>query len=240
MKKYFLSLAIIAALITAATSQLSAQVRMGFGPFVGGRYYSRSTHHRQAQSSNNQSQNKEEIPKFIPTVNISVGYGFPNLDKYLLPDLTSHHVNIGDYEQTGIIHAALDYQFGRFTSIGVMGFYGKTSAPYYNFGALPNDPPTYNASLESWSVMINMVNYFAPVDMAKVNAYIRTAVGVNVWNQRITDPSGVKQNNLATNPTEFAYQASLGADFNLSPRAAIFLEAGYGKYILTGGLKFKF
>lgn len=218
---------------------LSAQVRFGYGPMHHGRYYSHA-YGQPSQSTSNSNNQKNEVHKFIPTVNIAVGYGFPNLDKYLLPDLNSHGVVKGDYEQTGTMHAAIDYQFNRYTSIGVMGLLGRTSVPYFLAGALPNDPAVYNASLENWTVMFNMVNYFAPVDMVKVNGYLRTSVGVNVWNQKITDASGIKQNNLATSPTELAYQVSLGADFNLSPRAAFFIEAGYGKYILSGGLKFKF
>jgi len=235
-RNIFISFTVL--LISMATTQLSAQImRFGFGPRMRGSYYSRP--YRQ-QKQQNTDKKEEQLPKFVPTVNISVGYGYPNLDKYLLPDLSNAGYIKGDYQQTGILTGAIDYQFNRFTSIGLMGAYGNNSVPYYAVGAGPTDAPVYNATLKGWSVMANLMNYFAPVDQAKVNGYIRLAAGVNVWDQKITDANGVKQNNIATNPTEFAYQVSLGADFNLSPRAAIFVEGGYGKYILNGGLKFKF
>ena len=221
------------------TSEVNAQfMRFGFGPRMGGGYYSRPYRQQKQQPA----EKKDELPKFVPTVNISVGFGYPNLDKYLLPDLSTYGPGYikGDYQQTGILTGAIDYQFSRFTSIGLMGAYGNTSVPYYLIGAGPTDPAIYNATLKGWSVMANLVNYFAPVDMAKVNGYLRLAAGVNVWDQSITDANGVKQNNIATSPTEFAYQVALGADFNLSQRAAIYVEGGYGKYILSGGLKLKF
>jgi len=37
-----------------------------------------------------------------------------------------------------------------------------------------------------------------------------------------------------------AYQVSFGAKFHLSKEAGLFLEAGYGKYILNGGLALSF
>ena len=42
------------------------------------------------------------------------------------------------------------------------------------------------------------------------------------------------------NISDFAYQASIGTRFNMSPNAGFFIEAGYGKYIISGGLKMSF
>jgi hypothetical protein len=42
------------------------------------------------------------------------------------------------------------------------------------------------------------------------------------------------------NLPDLAYQVGLGANFKLSPNAGFFIEAGYGKYILNGGLSLKF
>ena len=242
MKKNILLSGIIMILSCIMVSQLDAQMRFGFGGGMGGgRYYNRP--YPQHRNNNNNKEKKEE-PKFVPTVNIAIGFGYPNLDKYLLPDLTNVQSPFvqsikGNYQKTGTYFANLDYQFSRFTSIGLMGSYGTTSVPYYAIGAGPTDPPSYNGSLTSWTVMANMINYFMPVDQAKVNGYLRLAAGVSVWDQKMTDATGAKVNNIASEPSEFAYQVSLGADFNLSPRAALFVEAGYGKYILHAGLKFQ-
>jgi len=233
MKKNILLSGIILVMSCVLVSQLNAQLRFGFGGgYNGGRYYNRPY----PQHRNNGNNEKKEQPKFVPTVNISVGFGYPNVDKYLLPDLSYLGYSKGNYQNTGTYFANLDYQFSRFTSIGLMGTYGTNSVSYFNS---PTGGAGFNGTLTGWSVMANMINYFLPVDQAKVNGYLRLAGGVDVWDQKITDANGITQNNIS-NPSEFAYQVSLGADFNLNPRAAIFVEAGYGKYILAGGLKFKF
>ena len=41
------------------------------------------------------------------------------------------------------------------------------------------------------------------------------------------------------NPCMFAYQISVGARFDVASQTGLFIEAGYGKYILAGGLSFK-
>ena len=241
MKKNILSIAIIAIMSLVVTNQLSAQIRFGFGGgYYGGRYYNRPYPQRHKNNNdNNNNQKKEEAPKFIPTVDISVGFGYPNVDKYLLPDLSAQGYVKGNYQKTGTYTAAIDYQFNRFTSLGLLGSYGTSSVPYFTTNAGPADQPVYNGTLTGWSVMANLKTYFAPVDLVKLNGYFRFAGGINVWDQKITDANGLKLNNIS-DPSEFAYQVSLGADFNLSPRAAFYVEAGYGKYILGGGLKFRF
>jgi outer membrane protease len=74
---------------------------------------------------------------------------------------------------------------------------------------------------------------------SKISPYLRTAIGVNTWKQDYTDTYGNKllfPNQLP----ELAYQVGIGAKFNLSKRAGIFIEGGYGKYILHSGVAFKF
>jgi predicted porin len=85
--------------------------------------------------------------------------------------------------------------------------------------------------------MINFIHYIPAGE--KVTPYLRTAIGINTWQQNYVDPQGNKIN-LDGTPSELAYQVGLGADIYLSKNAGIFLEGGYGKYILHGGLTFKF
>ncbi len=172
---------------------------------------------------------------FIPTINFSIGYGYPNLDKDQLAEFG--HTYKGTVSQNGPVTGAIDYQFSRYMSIGVMGTYGKVTVPYYdnNSNGLT---PSFTGSIENWSVMFDLVNYF-PSYNKTVSPYLRTAVGINNWNQKYTDESGNKVADVP-DPNMFAYQVSLGARFNLSPNAGIFMEAGYGKYILNGGFTVRF
>jgi len=80
---------------------------------------------------------------------------------------------------------------------------------------------------------------FAPTYNNAIEPYVRTALGINNWTQNYLDQSGNKAANIP-DPSELAYQVSLGARFNLSKGAGFYIEGGYGKYILTGGLTLKF
>jgi opacity protein-like surface antigen len=180
-------------------------------------------------------QTQQKRSAFEPTLNISVGYGFPNLDKEQLVDFVDAYK--GNISQTGPITGAIDYQFSPNMSIGVMGTYGKVSAPYYDY-ANSSNVPDFTGKLENWSVMLNLVSYF-PTYNRKVEPYLRGAIGINNWKQDYVNEAGVKIYDFE-DPSQFAYQASLGARFNISKNAGLYVGGGYGKYILNGGLTFKF
>ncbi len=176
----------------------------------------------------------EDLPEFKPTLNFSIGYGFPALDKMYLPQYYNSYQ--GNISQTGPITAALDYQFARSLSIGIIATYNSVSAPYYDYNT---STPDFTAKLTTWSFMFDLVRYF-PVNSTVVSPYIRTAIGINAWTQSYKDPSG---NNAAVAPVDLpdlAYQVGIGAKFYVAQNAGFFVEAGYGKYILHGGLTFKF
>jgi hypothetical protein len=174
------------------------------------------------------------LPPFKPSVSLNIGYGFPNLDQNHLAYFYNYYH--GNLQQTGPITGSIDYRFSRYMSVGVMATYGKLNTNYYYYYG-NNYNPDFYARLESYAIMFNMLNYF-PAGKA-VSPYLRTAAGVNIWNEEYRDFSG---NKLPSNsyPTTFAYQVSLGAKFNLNPNVGLFLEAGYGKYIALGGLSLTF
>lgn len=174
-------------------------------------------------------------PVFKPTLDFSIGYGFPYIDKNQLASF--YNSSIGSISQTGPVNIALDYRFSRNMSIGLFGTYGKVSAPYYNYSS-DGINPDFNGSLENWSLMLNVMNYF-PTQNRNIEPYIRTAVGVNNWKQEYLDPEGNEAVNLQ-DPSLLAYQVALGTKINFSKAAGFFVEAGYGKYILNGGLTFRF
>ncbi len=182
------------------------------------------------------SQHRPKVPPFKPTVNLSFGYGFPNLDKNYLAQFYNAYQG-SPSQQTGPAFASLDYQFSRYTSIGIMGSYGKVSVPYFDYNS-NEGIPSFTGRLESWSFMLNMISYMPTTNKA-ISPYIRTAIGINSWTQDYSYPDGSKAA-VVSNPTDFAYQFSLGARFNFSPNAGFFIEAGYGKYIGSAGLTFRF
>ena len=221
MKKIIIPMLILACL---ACEVADAQVRVRVRPGVGYPRYRKVTKRTVVK--------KTVTEKFKPTVLLSAGYGFPNLDKEQLADFRYYYK--GDYSQTGPITAALDYRFSRMMSIGLLVSHGKTSVPYYD----GSNAKVLDGSLDNWAFMLNLVRYM-PINNSKVTPYLRTAIGVNTWKQDYIDAAGNKLNYIEK-PSELAYQAGLGAQFSLSDNARIFLEAGYGKYILHGGLSFVF
>jgi hypothetical protein len=210
-------------LITLLVSMMAdAQYRRG----PGRRYYSQRPR---------EQRNRPSLPPFKPSVNISVGYGFPNADKSYLPEY--YDTYRGTSSQWGPITAAVDYQFNRRMSIGVLVTHGSVSAPYYN-RVYTSPLPDFTAKLDNWSFMLNIVKY-VPVS-TKIIPYTRIAIGVNSWKQSYTDTHG---NNVAVESADLpdlAYQGSIGVKCKLSKNAGFFAEAGYGKYILHGGLSLKF
>ena len=218
MKKYSLLFLVISMIIVPVA--MNAQMRIMVGPRMGYGYgYSPRRY------GNNRNQRKNDLPSFKPFVSVSLGYGFPNLDKEQLPG-NSYNYYQGNVTQTGPVTGSIDYQFSRLASIGVLVTHGNVSIPYYDYNAASS--PAYTGKLDNWSIMLNYVSYI-PVNGDKVSPYLRTAIGFNLWN-KINQP-----NNLP----DLAYQLGLGVKFNLTDRTGLFVEGGYGKYILHGGLSFK-
>src|SRR5436190_1630530 len=175
MKKQITVLAILMILISGlAEAQYPGGVYMQKG-------YRKPPPRYQKQKQNHGKQNysQRKAPQFHPTVNLSLGYGYPNLDKDFFPDeftgaLTAFKGT--QFSQTGPLTGALDFQFSRYNSIGVLGTYGKVSVPYYDFSS--NNPlPYFNGEIKSWSVMLNMMTYFPSYE--SVSPYIRTAIGMS-------------------------------------------------------------
>lgn len=223
MKRHFISFFTILFLISDAAEAQVIYVAPGPGPVH--RY--RKVRVRKATVY------RQPFTKFEPSVNISVGYGFPNVDKEALVNFTG--LRRGNASQTGPLTGAIDYKFSRNTSIGVLVTHGKVNVPYYDYYT---GVKSLEGSLDNWAFMLNIVRYI-PVPGSVVTPYIRTAIGVNNWKQDYISTSGNKIDYIST-PSDFAYQAGIGANINLSKNAGVFLEAGYGKYILHGGLSFKF
>jgi hypothetical protein len=231
MKKYF---ALLLLVTIAGVSAAKAQVIIG-GGYGGGYYRPYYPHPRRPVYVQ-----QRKMPPFVPSVYINVGYGFPDLDKNQLGSFQNDYIG-NSSTQTGPFLGSIDYRFARFMSIGVMGMYGKVSAPYYGYNT-QFATPDFTGTLENWTLMLDLVNYI-PVYDTHVEPYFRVAAGINnTISQTYTDAPGSTYNPgpYFDNTNTFAYQLSFGARFRLSPNAGFFLEAGYGKYIGAAGLSFKF
>lgn len=180
-------------------------------------------------------QRSYQEPNYKPALSFSLGYGYPNLDKNSLLDFYQYYH--GSVSQKGPVFGSLDYRFNRTTSVGAMVSYGKVDAPYYGYNATAGAPSAFSGHLENWSVLLNFVRYLP--GSASVSPYMRTSFGVNVWNQNYLDGTGTKVFTALPDLPVFAYQARLGVKFHFSQHAGAFLEAGYGKYIVSAGLSFK-
>lgn len=216
---------IIIALVLAGCFSFEAiDAQIIVGPRMGYRRYQRVPRRRNMQN--------KPVYNFEPSVNLSVGYGFPNVDKDQLVSFSNFYK--GNYSQTGPLTGIVDYRFSRSMSIGVMVTHGRVDVPYYDY----TGTQALKGSMDNWAFMLNLVRYI-PLPNTKVSPYMRTAIGINSWKQDYTETSGIKLNNIEK-PSDLAYQVGLGALFSLSKNAGLFVEAGYGKYILHGGLSFKF
>jgi len=210
-----------------ALGDASAQFGPGYGrPGYG---YGRTPAQRYPQRRRQQ----DNQPAFRPTVQLSIGYGYPSSDKEQMAQFRGLYR--GTVAQTGPVTGALDVQFSRSSAIGLIVSHGEVSAPYYDYNS--GSPAVYGR-LSSWTAMLNLMHYMPVPASAVFSPYVRTAIGLNIWNQNYTDATGNKLG-YVEEPNQLAYQVGIGTNINFSRNTSLFVEAGYGKFLLHGGLAFK-
>ena len=221
-KKYALLFILSGLFLTTTYAQviIGGRIGGGYGRGYGRIRYSRGVGRRPQKSY------KQKEPPFKPEVNVSIGYGFPNVDAYQFSDYAGLYR--GNTSQTGPITGAFDYRYNRYNSIGIMATYGMLSLPYTD----PNNNYQGKINLENWSVMLNIMQYSPLTNSATL--YFHEAIGANINN------TSYYGNVPLTSPSGLAYQLGIGAKFKITDNASFFAEAGYGKYILHGGLSFSF
>jgi hypothetical protein len=187
---------------------------------------------RYGRQRENRRERMRELQNFKPSLDVSVGYGFPNLDNYLLADFYDYYT--GSATQTGPVIASIDYHFAPRMAIGVMVNYGKVSRPYYNYYTGQQE---FTGSITNTAVLLNFTRYMGASQ--KILPYTRTAIGINTGQSRYLAGDGTKAADV-NDGTTLAYQVGLGVQFNATKHGGFFIEAGYGKYIVAGGLKLRF
>jgi opacity protein-like surface antigen len=207
-------------ILVACFYESNAQYGGGYGGGYGGR------------GMGYRRQRVQEMTNFKPSLDVSIGYGFPNLDKYLLSDFYNYYQGSGT--QSGPIIANVDYHFNPRMAIGVMVNYGKVSRPYYSYNT---GDQAATGSLTNTAVLLSFTRYLGMSQ--KIMPYTRTAIGINTGQAKYTAMDGSKWANT-DDATTLAYQVGLGVKFNVTDHGGFFVEAGYGKYIISGGLALKF
>ena len=235
MKKMILSsfvVFIIGLQFSYAQVSVGVGVGRGFGRYGYGSYYGNSMNRYNRYPQRRRKD--ENLPKYDPKISFSIGAGFPNLDVNQFAGFFDHYR--GTASQSVPIIGSIDYQYSRTSSIGLMVTHGQVSAPYYSYSDFTGSIKAFTGSLDNWTVLLNFMNYL-PTN-SRLEPYIRTAIGINIWNQNYLDPSGNKIG-YVSEPSMLAYQVSIGANLGLSKNLKFYTEAGYGKYILQAGLKFQ-
>lgn len=87
------------------------------------------------------------------------------------------------------------------------------------------------------AVLLNFTRYMGMSQ--KIMPYTRTAIGINTGQAKYLNADGTKATE-DDGSTSLAYQVGLGCQFNVTKHGGFFVEAGYGKYIVSGGLKMSF
>jgi hypothetical protein len=219
-------------LIALGWQVASAQFGFGFAPRIGIGGLGVGSMRTYGNSSRRYSKSSNQ-PKFTPIYHFSLGYGFSNLDKSQLINFSN--LGLGISTQSGPIIGAFDCQYSRNAAIGLLISHEKVNGSYYDLNYIPS-PLMATGSLDNWSIMLNMMNYMPAGE--NISPFIRTAIGMNFWSQQYIDANA----NLIpvySDPSQLAYQLSLGANIHLSKNTGILVEAGYGKYILHVGLTYQ-
>ena len=227
MKKYHFALFILL-IFSGLVADAQIGIRMGTGFGMGMGYGMRPYPRR----NNNYYQRKDST--FKPSVNINLGYGFPNLDKNQFAETGQYYTGTPTY--TGPVLGSIDYQFARNTAIGILITHGTTNAPYYDYSS-SSSASVFTGHLNNTAIMLDLVRYM-PVNNNNITPYIRTAIGLNLWDESYNDANNNKLN-FSSNPSDLAYQLSIGCNFYITQHSGFFVEAGYGKSILNAGLSFR-
>ena len=107
-------------------------------------------------------------------------------------------------------------------------------SPYYDYYT---GEQSFTGSLTNTAVLLNFTRYLGMSQ--KIMPYTRTAIGINTGQSEYLNSDGSKAADV-DDATSLAYQVGLGVKFNAGKHGGFFVEAGYGKYILSAGLSMKF
>ena len=220
-RKYALLIVLSSFFVSASYAQVIIGGGSGFGGRFGRIGFTGGGGMRR-QRNENKDKNKEST--FKPEISVKIGYGFPNVDTYQFSDYVGLYK--GSISQTGPITSSVDYKYNSTNSIGIMATYGKVAIPYTD----GNNNYEGKVNLETRSVLANFMQFRPLTNSATF--YFHEALGASINNVNYLG------NVPVITPASFAYQLGVGAKFKISEKTSFFAEAGYGKYVLHGGLSY--
>ncbi|HTJ10472.1 MAG TPA: hypothetical protein VL547_00525 [Dinghuibacter sp.] len=157
-------------------------------------------------------------------VSFSVGAGLPNLDTRYLPAFDG--MSMGGVTRSAVVTGSLMCRVTRRLEAGVTTTYGSVSASYSEPGSVGFSG--FSGKLEDWTIMATLQRTF-PMGR-RVSAYIKTALGAHLWTQSYTEPGA------SADLPVLAKQVCGGVRLRCLRRAGLFVEAGYGEYVVLGGI----
>lgn len=170
---------------------------------------------------------------------VSLAYGFPNLGAVVLN--TYEDYNAYSVSGIGPIHLKYDYALSDKISLGVsigyVSFKAKWTYDYYDYNTF-----TTQAYDESWTgsslgILARFNYHFATSE--KLDPYVGLGAGYNSWTFKFeSDYPGAIESSLVLPPIGF--EGGVGVKYFFSDNVGAYLELGYGKSLLQGGIAFKF
>jgi opacity protein-like surface antigen len=174
----------------------------------------------------------------------TLGYGFPNLGKSIL--------SAGDYYEdekifgVGPMHARFEYgltdRFGIGVSINFATFGHTWNETYdvYNSttGLYTSTTYEYEEKVTSLAFLIRFNRHFEVSD--KVDIFSGFGLGYNSWKATYSSNNPNDTNESISFPIPIGMEATLGVRFYFTDNIGAYIEAGWAKSIIQGGIAFKF
>lgn len=169
---------------------------------------------------------------------ISVGYGFPNIGKAIFNVYDIYT----DFKVTGIGPMHLKYEYGVSDKIGMgLSVNLVTSKVSWMEPGYYNDSISYEHRIKStaYSILARMNIHFAT--QAKIDPYWGFGLGYSgrKWTYSTDDPNDLNAVSLK-NLIPLGFESTIGCRFYFTDNIGAYLEAGFSKSIVQGGLVAKF
>lgn len=185
------------------------------------------------------------------TSTVSVGYGAPNLLKWVLKVVSTEDPTV---TVKGIGPAHLKYEFGVSDKIGIGVSLAYATAGFdrtesYDESVYDPNTDTYTTTPVSYTESLMFTNFAA---LARMNLhfgrsrtfdpYCGFGLGANIVSIKYTntDPYAIKNKDSYSVPGFLALEAVFGTRFYFTDNIGAYVEVGYAKSLAQGGIVAKF